>query len=697
MKLVIVESPTKAKTIQKYLGADVKVIASGGHVRDLPEKTFGIDVEHNFKPEYVMVDEKKETVKKLKQAAKDAEVYLATDPDREGEAISWHLSAVLDLGEKAKRIEFHEITQRAVTAAMKSPREINMNLVDAQQARRILDRIVGYKVSPILNQKIKSGLSGGRVQSAGLKLIVDREREILAFVPEEFWTITALLGKLKGDKDPSLKAQLYQLNGKTLKVTNKEQADVLLPKLKAAPYTVASVKRGVSKSRPNAPFTTSTMQQDASSRLSMSAAEVMRLAQQLYEGIEIEGEGHTALVTYIRTDSVRVAPEAQSEALAYIKATYGKEYAPEKPNFYASKSGSNVQDAHEAIRPITIERTPESVKNLIDKNQYRLYKLIYERFLASQMTEAEYNTLNIVINADVAKDEVYGFKISGKTLLFKGYTAAYEIEKDEEEDEDGDRLPNVDEGEALSCKDVKGEQKFTKPPARYTDATFIKAMEDNGIGRPATYATVVSTLSKREYTEKEGKNIKPTQLGFTVTEFMEKNFPDIVDIEFTAKMESELDEVVNGTEWQKIIGDFYPTFVKEINAAKGEKKVMAEEVEVSDVKCDKCGAMMVVRNGRFGKFLACPNFPKCKNVKSIVKVTGKCPQCGGDVVEKRTKTGKTFYGCSSYPNCQFMSWEPPAPYLCPDCNSVMRIVKKNDKTSYICTSKACNKVIEVNE
>lgn len=688
MKLVIVESPTKAKTIQKYLGAGYRVLASGGHVCDLPEKSLGIEIDNNFRPEYVMVKDKKDLVKKLKQTAKESEaVFLATDPDREGEAISWHLSNVLDLGDDAKRIEFNEISSRAVNVALQNPRKINMNLVNAQQARRVLDRLVGYKISPILNQKIKQGLSGGRVQSAALKMIVDREREIRAFVPEEYWNIFTLLSKT--GKTALMKAALSDLNGKKIKVNNADQANAVIDKLKTASYYVDSVKRGVSKVHPGAPFTTSTLQQDGSSRLGITAPEVMRIAQQLYEGIDIEGEGHTALVTYIRTDSVRVAAEAQAAALDFIKANFGPEYAPAKPNFYSSK-GSNVQDAHEAIRPITLDRTPDSLKNKLNRNQYRLYKLIYDRFLASQMAEAVYNTLTVHITG-ATQDEKYGFKMAGKTVVFKGYTMAYEADK--EEDEDNDKLPSLTENEPLDFKDTKAEQKFTKAPPRYTDATFIKAMEENGIGRPATYASVVSVLAKREYTAKDGKQIVPTQLGETVVEFMEKNFADIVDVQFTASMENELDAVVNGTEWQTIISNFYPPFLKNLNKAySAEKKVKLTE-EVSDVVCDKCGANMVVRTGKYGKFLACPNYPKCKNIKNIVESVGKCPRCGGDIVKKHTRAGKVFYGCGNYPTCDFMSWELPAPIFCPECRHVMRMVTKGHKTQYICTNNDCKKVI----
>lgn len=689
MKLVIVESPTKAKTIQKYLGKDYRVMASGGHVCDLPEKSLGIDVDDDFKPSYVMVKEKKDTVKRLKAAVKESEqTFLATDPDREGEAISWHLSNVLDLGDDAQRIEFNEISNRAVNAAIKNPRHINMNLVNAQQARRVLDRLVGYKISPILNQKIKQGLSGGRVQSAALKMIVDREREIRAFVPEEYWNIYAMLTKL--GKTTAFKATLADKNGKKIKIDNGIAAQQTEEELLKGEYTVESVKRGESKSHPGAPFTTSTLQQDGSNRLGITAPEVMKLAQQLYEGVNVEGSGLTALVTYIRTDSVRVSAEAQKEAKEYIEKNFGSEYAPEKYNYYTTKS-ANVQDAHEAIRPISLAVTPESIKDKVARNLYRLYKLIYDRFLASQMSEAIYNTLNVKIKADCGANK-YGFKITGKTIIFKGFTIVYEHDKEEDDDNGTQKLPDFAEGEKLNLKEIKKEQKFTKPPTRFSDATLIKAMEENGIGRPATYANVLSVLSHRDYVEKEGKLLKPTQLGETVTQFMEKNFADIVDVQFTASMENKLDDVVNGNKWQDVLASFYPHFNECITKAYfGEKKVKMEE-EVTDVICDKCGAHMVVRNGKFGKFLACPNYPKCKNIKNIVEPVAECPRCHGDIVKKHTKNGKVFYGCANYPECDFMSWELPAPIFCPVCRNVMKIVVKDNKKQYVCINKNCGHV-----
>ena len=692
MKLVIVESPSKAKTIQKYLGAGYRVMASCGHVSDLPEKTLGIDLEHNFKPEYVSNPKQREIIKKLKAAVKESEdVYLATDPDREGEAISWHLAQNLGLTDTKNRIEFNEISSKAVQQAIGKPRPLNMQLVDAQQARRVLDRLVGYKISPILSRKIRSGLSGGRVQSAALKMIVDREREIKAFVPEEYWNITAILLK-PGVRAPQIKAAFVDINGKKKKLGNEAEAKAVLDALDSAQWKVDSVKRGISHSRPTAPFTTSTLQQDGSQKLGLSSPRVMQIAQQLYEGIDLPGEGQTAFVTYIRTDSVRVSAEMQQATLQFIREKYGPDYAPARPNVYAAK-GQNVQDAHEAIRPISLERTPESVKDKIPRDHYRLYKLIYDRFVASQMTDAVYNTLTVRVEG-LQGGTVYGFKATGKAIAFKGYTVAYETEKnDEEEMPDGINIPDLTDGETLNLKELKPEQKFTKPPSRYTEATLIKSMEEAGIGRPSTYATVISVLAKREYMAKEQKFLKPTNLGETVTEFMETFFANIVDLKFTANMEVKLDEIEHGSEWQKIIRDFYPSFSKEVSAAYNNDKKLTVADEVSDVICEKCGAHMVVREGQYGKFLACPNYPRCKNIKNIIEPVAVCPDCGGPITKRRSKTGKTFYGCGNYPKCKFMSWEIPAPIYCPACGSVMRIVEEGDVKKYVCTKRTCGHVV----
>ena len=694
MKLVIVESPSKAKTIQKYLGRDYRVMASGGHICDLPTKTLGIDIQDRFKPEYVVADQKKkELIKRLMKEVKESDcTFLATDPDREGEAISWHLATYLGLLGKQNRIEFNEITSRAVNRAIENPREINMSLVNAQQARRVLDRLVGYKVSPILSRKIKSGLSGGRVQSAALKMIVDREREINAFVPKEYWVITAMLLK-EGTRSPVFKALLNDEKGVKIKPENKEQADVILKNLDESEWSVDTVKRSVSKSHPAAPFTTSTLQQDGSQKLGISAPQIMQIAQALYEGVDIPGEGQTALVTYIRTDSVRISAEMQAKTREFIADVYGKEYVPEKPNFYASK-GQNVQDAHEAIRPVNLNRTPESLKDKLPRNHYRLYKLIYDRFLASQMTDAVYNTMTVRVKA-VSPATEYGFKVSGRAMVFNGFTAVYEAEKKDEEDGVvSDVLPDLHEGEKLNPKEIKSEQKFTKPLPRYSEATLIKAMEENGIGRPSTYATVIAVLTKREYVVKEQKLFKPTELGEQVTEFMEKCFRNIVDIHFTADMETKLDRIEHGDEeWQKTIEDFYPGFEDELRRASvnGVKKQGADEV--SDVVCEKCGAKMVIKESRYGKFLACPNYPKCKNIKNLDEPVGVCPICGAPVYKRRSKAGKVFYGCSNYPTCKFMSWEIPAPVLCPDCGHDMRVVKEDGAVRYVCNDRRCGKVI----
>ncbi len=696
MKLVIVESPSKAKTIQKYLGAGYRVMASGGHVCDLPQKTLGIDIENRFKPEYVVADSrKKDLLKRMKKEVKESEfTYLATDPDREGEAISWHLANSLDLNGLKNRIEFNEITAKAVKQAIDAPREINMNLVNAQQARRVLDRLVGYKISPILSRKIKSGLSGGRVQSSALKMIVDREREINAFVPQEYWNLTANVLK-EGTRSPVIKSAFADYNGKKVKLESGEQVQKLEARLEKAVWSVDKVKKGVSQSRPAAPFTTSTLQQDGSQKLGLTSPQIMQLAQQLYEGVDIPGEGHTALVTYIRTDSVRISAEMQAVTRKYIASKYGSVFVPARPNVYTTK-GQNVQDAHEAIRPVSLERTPESLEDKLPRNLYRLYRLIYFRYLASQMTPAVYDTLTIRVQATVTDSENYGFKVSGKTLVSKGYTAVYEIEKsDDEEATHEGNLPVLNDGDLLKLKNIKSEQKFTKPQPRYSEATLIKAMEENGIGRPSTYATVISVLTKREYVTKEQKLFKPTPLGETVTEFMEDCFKNIVDIHFTADMEDRLDRIEHGSEWQKIIEEFYPSFAEDIQKASyyGRKKVATNE-ELSGVICDKCGATMVIKEGRYGKFLACPNYPECKNIKNFAEPVGKCPLCGGDINKLHgKKSGSVFYGCSNYPKCSFMSWDLPAPILCPECSSTMKVQQEDDVKKYVCSNRKCNHVV----
>lgn len=690
-KLIIVESPHKAKTIQKYLGADAVVMASKGHVCDLPQRTLGIDIEHGFEPEYIVSPEKVDTIKKLAAASKKYDkVYLATDPDREGEAISWHLKTQLGITDDNVRIEFNEISPNAVRNAMDNPREVDMNLVNSQQARRVLDRLVGYKISPILSRKIKSGLSAGRVQSAALKMIVDRENEIRNFKPEEYWNIAALLYK-EGDKHVKgnqIKANFNDYGGEKIKVENAELANEITLLMQDAKYTVDEVKKGVSVSRPAPPFTTSTLQQEASHKLNMTADRSIRIAQQLYEGVDIAGEGQHALITYIRTDSVRVSPDFAATALSFIAENYGKEYAPKQRNIY--KTNEKAQDAHEAIRPISLNRTPQSLEGKLDRDLLRLYKLIYERFLASQMTSAQFNTLTVHITANTSGKDI-GFTVKGKAVKFKGYTAVYTATADKEDDkEENGNMPNLEKGNRLDLDDILKEQKFTKPPARYTDATLVKAMEENGIGRPSTYASIISVIAKREYTEKQAKNIAPTPLGETVCTYMEQNFPSIMNLSFTARLEGKLDEIAEGKEeWRSLVGSYYPVLKRYIDHAGKSGGGARMPVEESDVVCEKCGAKMVIREGKYGKFLSCPNYPRCQNVKKLVEKIGVCPLCGGDVEKKISKTGKTFYGCGNYPKCTFVTWDLPAPHLCPDCKSMMKTVSRDYKKIYICTNKEC--------
>lgn len=690
-QLIIVESPHKAKTIQKYLGGEAQVMASKGHVCDLPQRSLGIDIENGYKPQYVVSEDKEATIKQLAQAVKKYDkVFLATDPDREGEAISWHLKNVLGVEDDNVRIEFNEISPKAVRKAMANPREINMDLVDSQQARRVLDRLVGYKISPILSRKLKPGLSAGRVQSAALKMIVDREKEIRAFVPEEYWNISAILLKsgAKKTKTNLFNAALNDSNGKKIKVANADEANIISDFMRRSQYKVDEVKKSVSTSRPAPPFTTSTMQQEASHKLSFTADRTSRVAQTLYEGVNIEGEGQHALITYIRTDSVRVSPDFARATLGFIAQNYGDEYAPKSPNVY--KTSDNAQDAHEAIRPIDLQRTPKSLEGRMDRDAWRLYKLIYERYMASQMSNAQYNTMRVHIVGTDGTDSL-GFVVKGKSVKFKGFTAIYSATVEEDEDEkEIDMMPDLNEGDRLSLDDVLSEQKFTKPPARYNDATLVKALEENGIGRPSTYASIISVLSKREYTEKQQKAIAPTQLGEAVSEYMEQNFPDIMSLDFTARLEGALDKVAEGDQqWQELIGAFYPRLKRFLDRAAKSSGASYLPDEESDVVCDKCGAKMVVRHGRYGPFLACPNYPRCKNIKKIVEVVGKCPKCGGEVSKRVSKNGKTFYGCSNYPECDFISWDVPAPYFCPDCGNTMKVVKRDDKTYYVCTDRQC--------
>lgn len=689
MKLIIVESPHKAKTISKYLGSGYHVVASKGHVSDLPQKTMGIDVNNNFKPEYIVSPDKQATIDMIKKEIEKCDtVYLAADPDREGEAISWHLANVCGITEKNVRIVFNEISKKAVLKALDNPREINMGLVDAQQARRVLDRLMGYELSPIISRQIKSGLSAGRVQSVALKMVVDREREIRDFKPQEYWTISAQLVKDKTSasdkKKNSFKCEFVDIDSKKVKVTCKEQADEVIGGSKAGKWLVDNVKRAQSFSKPAPPFTTSTMQQDAISKLGFSASMVTQIAQRLYEGVEIEGEGQVALVTYIRSDSVRVSADAQREALEFIDKNYGKDYCPKKPNVYAT--GSGAQDAHEAIRPITLARTPESLKDKLARNDYKLYKLIYDRFVASQMANAVYDTLTVHIVSQ--SDKNYGYTLKGKVCVFKGFTQAYQ--SNTEKEENSKELPNLNEGEELTLKDIAGEQKFTKPPQRYTDGSFIKAMEENGIGRPSTFEKTITVLYKRTYIEKDGKFMKPTELGEIVVDQLVKDFTEIMDTQFTADMEKNLDKIEEGNiKWYEVISDFYGDFHNKVLAVRYQGNKVKPKAEESDVICDKCGARMIIRDSKYGKFLACPNFPKCRNTKSLSEAVAVCPQCGGDVYKKVSKKGANFFSCNNYPTCKFISWDLPAPYLCPDCKNSMKVVYGKSGVKYVCTNRDC--------
>lgn len=679
MKLVLIESSGKQDSVQKYLGSGYKVMATKGHIRDLPVKGLGVDINNNFTPAYQIMNDKKKLVDMLKTNAKKAdEVLFATDPDREGEAIAWHLYNILDLDPKTPaRIVFNEISKSAVQKALTCPRPIDVNLVDAQQARRVLDRLVGYKLSPIVCNKIQNNLSAGRVQSVTLRIVVDRDREIENFKPEEYWTLQGIFET----QETKSKIRATLTLPKKQKIKSKEEMDSILSILSDAEYSVTNVKRAEAKSHPAPPFTTSSMEQDALNKLGLTLKQTSKIAQTLYEGVDVAGEGKLPLITYIRTDSVRVSEEAQNKALKYIGENFGTEYVPKKPNVYKGKK--NIQDAHEAIRPISLDIKPESLKGKIEKNHYKLYKMIYDRFLASQMAEAKYDSLTIeIMGAD------YLFKATGKTLLFDGFTKVYAAPVEQEsEDSQESTLPNIEVGNKLIKEELKPEQKFTKPPTKFTEASLVKTMEEKGIGRPATYSPTVNTLISREYLEREGKYLRSTELGRNVVDLLNRNFSDIMDVGFTADMEDKLDTIEEGgQDWQKVISDFYVGFSEELKKAQGDKYKVDVKVEESDEICDKCGAKMVYRNGKFGKFLACPNYPQCKNTKPIVEVVGKCPKCGKDVHKKLSKQKKIFYGCSSFPNCDFASWDIPYGSPCPTCGEYM-VVKQYGEYNHIKCSK----------
>ncbi len=682
-KLVIVESPAKAKTIKKYLGKDYEVIASMGHIRDLPKTLLGVDVDKGFRPRYVDIPGKTALIRQLKAAAEQSEqVYLATDPDREGEAISWHLATLLGLPiDRENRITFNEITRSGVTTGMAAPRKLDMNLVNAQQARRILDRIVGYKLSPFLWKKVRKGLSAGRVQSATVSLVVSRENEIRSFVSEEYWTLDALLSLT--EKGKTFPAKFYGTANEKIKITDGAQAEAILEALKNATYVADKVKSGTRRVAPAPPFTTSTMQQEANRKLNFSSRRTMKAAQELYEGIELEGIGAMGLITYMRTDSLRISDEARAAGNEYIRTTYGADYLPSKARVFKTKG--NAQDAHEAIRPSVPSMTPEQVKNSLTSDQYRLYKLIWERFIASLMADQIQNTCQVDITAGE-----YLFKASGYTVKFEGHTALY-VEGKDEKDDDNKPLPVIKQGDTLFCREIAGNQHFTQPPARYTEATLIKTMEENGIGRPSTYAPTVSTVLARDYVEREGKSIKPTNLGEVVTNLMEKQFPEIVDLDFTAHMEKQLDGVENGkADWVGILDDFYGGFAQSLKKAEQDlEKVKVPEIE-SDEVCELCGRRMVIKTGRYGKFLACPGYPECKNTKRIVETApGSCPKCGGVLVGKKSKGGRKFFGCSNYPKCDFATWNEPTNEVCPQCGKTL-FRKKGKNGGLVCQTEGCN-------
>ena len=684
--LVILESPSKAKTVKKYLGDGYDVIASTGHVIDLPKSKLGVDVENDFAPQYVNMKDKSEIIKELKKRAKSSDiVYLATDPDREGEAIAWHLSHLLSIDENAPvRVTFNEITKSGIQSGMENPRKIDTDIVDAQQARRVLDRIVGYKLSPFLWKKVRRGLSAGRVQSVAVRLIVDRENEIRSFQSQEYWSIDAKL--IAASSKRAFAAKLAEVDGEKVEICNKEQADKLLARLDGADYVVTGLKKSQRKKQPAPPFTTSTLQQEASRKLSFQARRTMKAAQELYEGVEVPGMGAGGLITYMRTDSLRISDEAKAAAAGLIKELYGEDYLPEKPRNFRSKN--NAQDAHEAIRPTTVSLTPDKVKSALTNDQYKLYKLIWERFMASQMQNAVMDTVSVEITAADCL-----FKASGYSVKFDGFTKLYEESKDGDP-EQGGALPAITKGEKLKAKEVKGNQHFTQPPARYNEASLIKELEENGIGRPSTYAPTISTILDRHYVEREsGNQLKPTSLGEVITELLKDHFDNIVDVKFTAKMEGDLDNIEKGTaNWVQVMRSFYNRFSKTLEKAEADmegKRVKVPD-EPTDIVCEECGKNMVIKIGPFGKFLGCSGFPECKFTKKIVTETqGSCPNCGKKMLAKKSKKGKPFYGCEDYQNCNYMTWDLPIAEKCPECGKTL--FKKTGKLGKIyCGSEGCS-------
>lgn len=688
-KLVIVESPAKAKTIGKYLGKNYIVEASMGHVRDLPKSKLGVDIEDNFAPKYITIRGKGELLDKLKKSAKKADkIYLATDPDREGEAISWHLANILKISpEDNCRIVFNEITKNAVKSSIKEARSIDLNLVDAQQARRVLDRLVGYEISPILWRNVKWGLSAGRVQSAALKLICDREEEVKAFIPKEYWSVDVVLKK--GKKKFPIKLLKYK--EKKVEIDCKEQADKIITELSSDKYKVIAVKKGKKSKNPLPPFITSTLQQDASKKLNFVTKRTMAIAQALYEGVEVKGYGTVGLITYMRTDSVRISEEAQGKAREFISDSYGEQYIPKTPRNFKSKK--NIQDAHEAIRPSYVDITPEVAKSNLTPEQYKLYTLIWQRFVASQMASCELNTNSIDI-----KNGDYKFRATGSTMSFDGFMKVYDYTTEDEESDV--LLPELQSDEILDALSVDGKQHFTQPPARYTEASFVKLLEEKGIGRPSTYVPTISTLLGREYIIREKKNLIATELGFIVNNILSDYFKQIVDADFTADMESKLDNIEEGNEyWTEVVAEFFEPLKEAIEKAEKEVSKVVIEDKVSDVPCDKCGRMMVIKHGRYGDFLACPGYPECKNAKPIVEeLDVPCPKCGSKILARKSKKGKKFFGCSSYPKCDFVSWNEPLNEKCDKCGSYMVLKFSKTKGQYAqCSNTECNETKKINE
>ena len=680
--LIIVESPAKSKTIKKFLGKNYEVVASNGHVRDMPKSQMGVDFENDFEPKYITIRGKGEILAGLRKEVKKADkIYLATDPDREGEAISWHLMKALKLeGKKVYRISFNEITKSAVKASLKNARDIDMDLVDAQQARRVLDRIVGYKISPVLWAKVKRGLSAGRVQSVALRIIADREDEIAAFIPEEYWSLDANF-KVKGEKKP-LTAKFYGTKDEKITIHNEEELHKILADLEEAEYEVVDVKRGERSKKAPLPFTTSTLQQEASKALNFATSKTMRIAQQLYEGVDIKGSGTVGLITYLRTDSTRISEEADANARAYVGKAYGEEYVAETASEQKQKNdGKNIQDAHEAIRPSDVTRVPAEIKESLTRDQFRLYQLIWKRFVASRMQPAKYETTSVKIGADD-----YRFTVSASKIIFEGFRLAY-VESDEEKQSGNVMVNSIDKDSELTKESFDYKQHFTQPPAHYTEASLVKTLEELGIGRPSTYAPTISTIITRRYVAKENKNLYMTELGEVVNNIMKQSFASIVDVNFTAYMEGLLDMIAEGkVEWKSVISNFYPDLDEAVlNAEKELAKVKIED-EVTDIVCEECGRNMVIKYGPHGRFLACPGFPECRNTKPYLEKIGvACPKCGKDIVLRKTKKGRKYYGCENNPDCDFMSWQKPSKEKCPKCGGIM--VEKGNKL--LCINEAC--------